>query len=176
MIRDRPETIPKNNTGFTEEDYRKRCLTKPHLKGFASFAYSFGGKHWGGWSRGKNSAGTARDYVAESYNNAQKQSPGLQGVHLEKKPFQDIDLSESCIIYCDPPYKGTTKYKTCGFDHDAFWNWCKKMANEGHTVYVSEYSGPDFASVVWEKEVHSGLRRTAKDNEKATEKLFLVES
>ncbi len=133
LIRDRLEEIPKDISEFTEEDYKSRCLNRPHLKGFASFAYSFAGKHWGGWSRDKQSS----DYIKRAYNNAVKQSPLLQGVTLLAKNYLDITLDTRSFIYCDPPYAGTTKYKG-GFDHKGFWRWCQRKANEGHIVVVSE--------------------------------------
>ncbi len=51
------------------------------------------------------------------------------------------------MIYCDPPYEGTTKYKDA-FDHSKFWQWCRDKSNEGHIVFVSEYNAPaDFECV-----------------------------
>lgn len=176
LIRDGVESIASDNTNFTENDYKEipRGLNNktPH-QAFAAFAYSFGGKHLGGWARGNKSSGEPRDYVNEANRNAVKQSPFLQGVHFEKKPFQDISLSQSCLIYCDPPYKRTTGYKTRSFNHELFWKWCQRMSNEGHVVFVSEYSGPEYASIVWEKEVNSSLTKNT-GSKKATEKLFLV--
>lgn len=173
LIRDSLHLIPKNNQEFTEADFKNKSADRPWLTGFASFAYAFGGD--GGWARGKNAKGVPRDFVAESYRNALKQSPFLQGVFLQQKSYKEIELSEPSLLYCDPPYKGTSKYKTGNFNHDAFWSWCNFMANNGHIVFVSEYSAPSWAKVLWEKEVSSGLKRSTKEHKKRTEKLFLVE-
>ena len=46
------------------------------------------------------------------------------------------------IIYCDPPYDGTSKYNNNSeFNHIEFWEWVKNCKNP---VYVSEYQAPDF--------------------------------
>lgn len=79
LIRDCVNELPKNNLEFTEEDYELlKNNDSNKYKGFASFAYSFGSKFLGGWSR--NSKGC--DYVKRAFLNAVKQSPNLQGVEL----------------------------------------------------------------------------------------------
>ena len=83
------------------------------------------------------------------------------------------DLGKNCIIYCDPPYQGTTKYKGVDdFDHDAFWNWCREQANNGHKVFVSEYNAPDDFKCVWQKEIVSSLTKDS-GSKKGMEKLFI---
>ena len=116
----RDKTPPKNNKEFSEDDYNEAArfvrgentvtLKSYGLIGFALIAYSFGAKWCGGWSRGKNSKGEQRDYVAEQYRAAIKQKPLLNGVGLLVSDYNSLGLVESSIIYCDPPYKGTTGY------------------------------------------------------------------
>ena len=72
--------------------------------------------------------------------------------------------------YCEPFVGGTTKYKD-NFDSDAFWQWCRDKAKEGHTVYVSEYNAPEDFKCIWEKQINSNLGGTSKT---ATEKLFTI--
>jgi len=40
------------------------------------------------------------------------------------------------IIYCDPPYEGTTEYAEGGFNHEVFYEW---VANNQYPVYFSSY-------------------------------------
>jgi DNA adenine methylase len=145
-IRDSVDDLPKNNKQFTEADYnqlRKNDLYK--YKGFAGFAYSYAGKWLAGWCRdGLNS----RDYVAESYKNAIIQSPLLQGVKFVNESYLNLELPDNSLIYCDPPYNGTTKYKD-EFNHVIFWQWCIKMVKNGHTLFVSEYNAPNEFECVW---------------------------
>ena len=79
-----------------------------------------------------------------------------------------------CIIYCDPPYEGTTSYKTGAFDHEKFWNWCRMMS-QYNTVFVSEYNAPSDFTCIWEGEIKTNFaskRGAATHN--ATEKLFTI--
>jgi DNA adenine methylase len=169
FIRDFPDCLPKDNTEFTEQDYADIRLNKDKnkpLTGFAGFAYSFGAKWFGGWARCKKNT----DYISTGYRGALKQSPFIQGVDFRHSIYQDLEIPPNSIIYCDPPYRGTTGYKD-KFDHDIFWQWCRDKSNEGHTVYISEYSAPEDFICVWEKEIISSLdNRTAAN--KATEKLY----
>ena len=138
-IRDYVNILPKDNKDFTEDDYKQlRHSDRYRHKGYAGFAFSYGGKWLGGWCR--DSKGK-RDYVAEAYKNALKQSPKIQGVHFILSSYWDLEIPPNSLIYCDPPYAGTTKYKS-DFDHNHFWKWCRQKAKEGHTVFVSEYDAP----------------------------------
>lgn len=169
LIRDWAGSLPVTNKDFTEADYKNRAENFKWLEGFAAFAYSYSGKFWGGWCR--DGAGK-RDYVNEAYKNAIKQSPKLMGVDLVSSSYADLEIPSESIIYCDPPYKGTTKYKD-DFDHDSFWDWCRVMVGLGHTVFVSEYAAPDDFKCIWEKEIVSSLTKQT-GSKKGTEKLFVM--
>lgn len=78
--------------------------------------FSYSGKWLGGWCRDSLNK---RDYVNESYKNAINQSPFLQGVKFVNESYMDLKIPNNSLIYCDPPYEGTTKYKN-DFDHVAF--------------------------------------------------------
>lgn len=170
VIRDKINEIPKHNQDFSEESYKNRCDGIEWLKPYAAFAFSFGGKFWGGFRRDKRGV---RDYVAESYRNSLKQSPSLQGVDLFTCCYCELNIPPQSIIYCDPPYAGTTQYKD-DFDHDKFWQWCRDKAKEGHEVFISEYNAPDDFVCVWQKEIQSGLNTNT--TKKGLEKLFVHES
>ena len=135
-IRDCVGDLPKDNTEFTEVDYRNLKTEGYKYKGYAGYAFSYGGKWMGGWGRDREGR---RDYVREAYLNEVKQSPGLKGVKLVNFSYQELEIPSGSLIYCDPPYKGTTKYKNL-FNHDDFWQWCRVKAQEGHTVFISEYN------------------------------------
>lgn len=160
---------------FTEEEYNKVRTNKDaypkELVGYIGFALSYSGKWFGGWCR--DGAGT-RDYITESYKNAQKQFPHLEGVHFRNKSVFDIDFSKcgQSTIYCDPPYVGTTKYKD-DFDHERFYTWCRDRHKEGHKVFISEYYMPDDFVCVWSKEVNNSLTKDT-GSKKGIEKLFTL--
>jgi DNA adenine methylase len=166
-IRDSLELIPKSASDFSEYDYITRCENIPEIYDFASFAYSFGAKFWGGFRR--DSAGV-RDYISEAHKNAAKQSPKLEGVELLWCQYDSIDEPPNSLIYCDPPYAGATKYKD-DFNHDEFWQWCRDKVKEGHQVFISEYNAPDDFECIWSKEIQSGLNTNS--TKKGVEKLFV---
>lgn len=76
------------------------------------------------------------------------------------------------IIYCDPPYKGTTNYGKNKFNHDYFWDWCIKKSKEGHKVFISEYNAPENFKCILEIE-HKSILAKEKIS-KRLEKLFIV--
>ena len=168
-IRDSLHELPKDNTEFTEKMYKELRNSDNQIhKGYLGFALSYSGKWLGGWCR--DGAGK-RDYVREAYRNAENQSSSLQNLHLITADYKTLDIPDNSIIYCDPPYAKTTGHKSGDFNHKDFFQWCREKAQEGHTVFVSEYNAPDDFECVWEKEVNSSLTKNT-GAKKATEKLF----
>lgn len=184
-IRDYPELLPEI---ITESDYAAMRGTPPApFTSWVRFVCSFGGKFEGGYARQKGGdAGTfpsvgkrnavsqsGRNFAKESGGNAIRQTPGLQNVHLAVSAYGGIRVS-GAVIYCDPPYQGTSGYKTGAFDHGKFFNWCREMA-KNNLVFVSEYSAPEDFIPVWEGEIKTNFSssRVAATNV-ARERLFLV--
>lgn len=147
----------------TEDYYNELKVTKPKIPetGYAGFALSFAGKFFGGYRRDK--AGTKGDMdnmrlqSKRSYESMMKQAESLKGVKFVHSTYDALDIPPKSIIYCDPPYADTTKYATGNFDHDAFWKWCDDMVNEGHDVFVSEYSAPIHWQRIWSREISNSL-------------------
>ena len=182
-IRDNVYDLPKNNMQFTEIDYNKLKLNDEYKhKGYAGYTFSYGGKWLGGWRRDNKSIThpervlipdlrtQIRDYVQDAYNNAYKQHCKLQNAILEQSDYQSIKLPQNSLIYCDPPYKNTTKYSN-NFDHKRFYRWCRIKAHQGHTIYISEYEMPKDFICVWQKDIHNNLAKQT-GSKKRTEKLF----
>ena len=101
---------------------------------------------------------------------AMKQSPLLRDVEFIHSSYQDLEIPSNSIIYCDPPYQGTTGYKD-GFNHEEFWDWCRMKSKEGHEVYVSEYNAPDDFECIWSKELSNTISKQS--STKPCEKLFI---
>ena len=170
-IRDNTEHLPD---AISEEDYRSFC-GKPaeHLTSLVRFGTSFGGRFEEGYARGKSTDGTPRNYWAETKRNALKQSPKIQNVQFICDSYENLNFTNA-LIYCDPPYQGTSGYKTGAFDHDKFFEWCRQQAKK-NIVFVSEYNAPDDFECVWQGEIKTNFasqRKTATNN--AVEKLFKV--
>lgn len=159
--------IPPRNV--SEEDYKSgRGLDDPVLKAYIGFCLSYGGKWFGGYRRDNSGK---RNYSLEAYKNYMTQAPKLCGVKFKNCDYLDLEIPPNSIIYCDPPYQGTTGYATGIFDHEKFWQWCRSKVSEGHKVFVSEYKAPDDWVCVWSKEVNNTLVRNT-GAKKGIERLF----
>lgn len=137
------------------------------LKAFVGFGCSFAGKWFGGYAKSGS-----RNYALNAKNSLEKKRAGLAGVKLFARKYEEFH-PKNAIIYCDPPYAGTTQYGAVGdFNSDVFWVIMREWS-QANTVLVSEYVAPSYCDVVWEKEVVTDIRggdgRLAR-----TEKLFLV--
>jgi DNA adenine methylase len=169
-IRDNLDELPKNKREFTEEDYKKLRTNIPiKHKGYAGFALSYGGKWLGGVSRDGEGR---RDYIAEAYRNATIQSAKLQGVELICTSYDQLEIPSNSLIYCDPPYKGTTEYAH-KFLHEPFYNWCRTKTREGHTVFVSETTAPTDFICIWQLQRAASLTRNT-GSKLCTEKLYII--
>ncbi len=98
----------------------------------------------------------------------------VKGVRFIESSYSELDIPPNSIIYCDPPYEGTTKYKD-DFNHILFWQWCREKAKEGHQVFISEYNAPDDFVCIWQQELNVSVAKNGK-HKKAIEKLFVHES
>lgn len=143
------------------------------LIGFVGVGCSYAGKWFGGYARGNDNKGNPRNYCLESRNNLLNQISKIRDfkdVIFSNKNYYEMYIPKKSIIYCDPPYKGTTKYKN-KFDHDMFWQWCDMLIKDGHKVFVSEYQAPEGWRCIWEKVVNSSLTKET-GSKQATERLF----
>lgn len=154
---------------------------EPHFIAFVRIGCSFGADWNGGFARNvkKDSPNseelnrTTKSYCRQSKNSMLKQVEALRGVCFESKSYSELYIPDNSIVYCDPPYKGTTGYKDA-FNSESFWAWCRHMTYSGHSVFVSEYSAPEDFESVWEKSIISGLDNR-KENTKAVERLFILD-
>jgi len=108
------------------------------LVGFVGFLCSFGGKWWGGYAFNNKDS----NYAERGSRCLVRQAKNLKGVVFKSGSYLELEIPKSSLIYCDPPYANTCKYKD-DFNHDVFWQWCRDMSKKGHTVFVSEYSAPE---------------------------------
>lgn len=157
----------------TEDQYKdaQRDRHLDPMTAFIGFCASYSGKWFGGFARGNDLQGGARNYASEAKRNLLKQAKGLHGVSFHCKPYSDVIPPKSSLIYCDPPYAGTTNYSVAKFDHSKFWKWCDDRSSEGHTVFVSEYTAPAGWECVWEKRVNNTLVKNT-GSKQGVERLF----
>ena len=146
-----------------------------YFVGWVGFNCSYSGKWFGGFAgETKTKIGTVRDYQYEAIKNTSKQVQKMQGVTFRNELYYQLDIPNNSIVYCDPPYEGTTQYEE-EFDHEFFWDWIRNISNQGHSVFVSEYNAPPDFSCIWEKEAKSSLSANGKigGSKISVERLFI---
>lgn len=163
----------------TREEYAeiKRAPSDfaPHYVGWVGFNCSYSGKWFGGYAGcTKTKIGTVRDYQAEARKNVLAQSAGLLGTVFTQSDYLYLDVPPNSVIYCDPPYQGTTPYHT-SIDYDLFWQWVRNKSSQGNKVFVSEYKAPGDFSCIWKGAVKSSLSANGRygGSIESVEKLFV---
>ena len=168
-IRDKANGLPD---AVSEHEYKSLFGSNPApIRSWIRFMLSFGGKFENGYAREKGSDETT--FCGYGKRNAIKQSPKIQNVQFICDSYENLNFTNT-LIYCDPPYQGTSGYKTGAFNHDKFFEWCRQQA-KNNIVFVSEYNAPDGFECVWQGEIKTNFasqRKSATHN--AVEKLFRV--
>ena len=155
---------------ITEEEYdyirNNKDKDKP-LTGFVGIGCSYSGKWFGGYARNK----TGRNYCLNAHNSILKQLNDIRDIKFDCKDYKELEF-DGCLIYCDPPYKDTTKYPIIGeFNTEEFWNVMRNWS-KNNTVIISEYEAPyDFECI---KEIHTktDIRNSDGKRENRVERLF----
>lgn len=147
------------------------------LIGWVGYMASFNGRFFSGGYSGHNVAnktGKTRDYITENINNITKQlqEHNLMNITWFSGDYWKIPLPDNSLIYCDIPYKDTKQYDTSkNFDYGMFYDWCRAMKEDGHTVFISEYQMPSDFKCIWEKEITNAMNPTI--TKKPIERLFI---
>lgn len=140
----------------SEEEYQatRRGDQATALAAFVGFGCAFGGKWWGGYARNKR---------GENY--AQQASKSLRSrrrsnVEHEHGDALVVGSRDAQVIYCDPPYAGTTGYTAVKVvDAAAFWLRLADLASSTCACYLSEYAEAPPAGVearlVWTAPAHA---------------------
>lgn len=161
----------------SEEEYRElRNAGASPLRGFVGMGGSFGGKWFGGYAKGGlNGDGSPRNHQAESARSIRRTAEVLRGATIYLADFMNLvtTVPSAPLIYCDPPYAGTTTYATGDFDHEGFWRKVTRWAMAGCDVFVSEYNAPDGWICVWEKSLKVQAVRGDNERPTNTERLFI---
>jgi DNA adenine methylase len=159
---------------LTEDEYAAAKLlpdTDP-LKAFVGFGCSFGGKWFGGFARTSRSGDKVRSYVAESRRSVLRKIAAMRDAEFRCCSYASL-RPRNCLVYCDPPYAGTTSYAAVGaFDSAAFWEWAREFSRT-NTILVSEYTAPADFVPVWSRSVAVTVNGQARD--RRTEHLFIAQ-
>lgn len=151
-----------NDVKDNKENYPK------HIVALTGLCATYNAKWFGGYAGIVHTKiDTDRNYYNEAVRNVLKQSKLLNGITYEHSDYFGVNAN-GAVIYCDPPYEGTTKYKD-DFDHTLYWDWVRGMS-KSNIVLCSEYSAPDDFECIWTKELTTTLDKNSRS--KAVEKLF----
>ena len=148
------------------------------LVGWIGYMASFNGRFFSGGYSGHNvvnKTGKSRDYITENINNIKKQlkDNNLNNISWYSTDYYSIPFPEHSLIYCDIPYKDTKQYEfSKDFDYEMFYDWCRAMKEDGHTVFISEYNMPSDFKCIWEKEITNAMNPTI--TKKPIERLFTL--
>ena len=146
-------------TQLSKEEYGALRATNDQddpLTAFAAFGCSFGGKEWGGYAVGE----AGRNYAQGSGNTLRQSFHSLPNCIFLTHDYADTN-PQDCVIYCDPPYVGTTGYKTGDFDHQLFHRWCEDMSRD-NDVFISEFTAPGHWKVVYKIDRKVSVRKDSK--------------
>jgi DNA adenine methylase len=159
-------TPPDDITEEMYAHYRKGQDENDPLTAFIGIGCSFGGKWFGGYARG----GIKRNYAGEAKSSLIKLIPFIKGVHFNACLYSDY-TPENMLIYCDPPYEGTTGYGDI-FDSLSFWNVMRKWS-ENNTVVISEFKAPADFKCVLSIGSRTSIRNSENISASTVEKLFI---
>ena len=96
----------------------------------------------------------------------------LERLELSSFSYEKVQIKENSVVYCDPPYSGTTEYDG-GFNHKEFFEWAHALKEP---VFISEYNIPDRRFVcIWQTGKRSMLS-SYKTMKVKTERLYVNQS
>ena len=138
-------------TAVTEEQYRSlKNQPSSALRGFVGFGCSFAAKWFATYAR-DGFGGAARNFAEEASCSVVRMRPVLERAAIRHCSYEQWDVCKGDVVYCDPPYAGTTEYAGAnGFDHNRFWCVLDGWVEVGAHVFVSEYSAPSHWRVIGE--------------------------
>ena len=97
----------------------------------------------------------------------------LERLRVTSLSYDEIDIPDDAVVYCDPPYHACDKtlYEgTSRFDHNAFYDWCVRVSKT-NPIFISEYSiEDDRFEIVAEKQKITSMAAVKSFN--VTERLY----
>lgn len=157
-----------------EEFFDLKNSENSALKGYVGHQYSYGGRYFTSYSPNYGKPINMNTTAKKIPKIAQK----LENVEFSQGIYEQYSDLEKYVIYCDPPYEGTSSPyhgkndKKIQFNHEAFWEWCRKMSIN-NLVYISSYKAPkDFKCILEHDHKISGHMVHNKKRDR-TEKLFM---
>lgn len=161
---------PPTETTVEQYHLAKTLPDTDPLKAFHGFGCSFGGKWFGGYAKGFNGPLT---YPQLAARNSKRSVAAVNG-EISHVDFLSVTPGPTYrLIYCDPPYAGTTSYAALGsFDYNKFLDRVKDWSNYTD-VFVSEYEFP-LGQVIWSHKAKTTLAALTATNKLREERLYHI--
>lgn len=86
--------------------------------------------------------------------------------------YQDVQIPENSVIYCDIPYKGTNRYagKGADFDYDRFYEWALRQTQP---IFISSYDMPKEDFKVIAEYSRTDTLSATNNSLRVTERIFI---
>jgi DNA adenine methylase len=158
----------------SKDQYKARCLSKrpSALRAALGFGLGYRGVFCSGFDNG-SSTFAALTNSFESTGTYIKSNPRVSFVHKDYRGWRPRGV----LIYCDPPYKASSKRSTfrgvapC-FDHQEFWDTMRRWSQNNY-VFVSELQAPKDFKCIWSKKVPVSIEVKNRKNYRQ-ERLFVL--
>lgn len=120
---------------------------------FIGFAGSYAGRWYAGYAKEEEGKNVNSKGYRYSHNRLMKKREMTRGTLFFSADFLSMAPPfREGLIYCDPPYKGTSTYPGLPrFNHEGFWERVRQLSRRGYTVMVSEYEAPFDFDCIWAK-------------------------
>lgn len=92
----------------------------------------------------------------------------LERLQRFNKSYDEIEIKENSLIYCDIPYRNTDAYLN-EFDYEKFYEWCR---NQKELTFISSYEMPENDFICIAEYEHRSIL-SANANNKVIEKVFI---
>lgn len=100
--------------------------------------------------------------------------PLSEVIEFYNTDYQNVNVPQNSVVYCDIPYYNTTKYrhksKNINFDYERFYQWCE---NATFPVFISEYWMPEDRFKCIAEIKRTSTVCATNNNFKVVEKLFI---
>lgn len=91
----------------------------------------------------------------------------IQNVVCYNLSYEQVDIPQGSVVYCDIPYKNTKGYQG-KFDYDKFYEWALSNKN---CIFISEYSMPENFTEIYHIDKTCSLG--SNNNKQTVEQLFV---
>lgn len=136
---------------------------------FAGHCASWGGKWFGGLARGHK---RQREPIRAAAKTLIDRVAACAKTSFACMDYSDAIVATGDVVYCDPPYAGTTNGYACeDFDHARFWEWVRATTKVAPVV-VSEYEAPDDFEAIFSLDHATNVRRL--DADRRIDRIFAL--